>query len=310
MKKILLLGGYGFIGSNVMKYIDANLVGQYKVVVVDKLREHPYKLKFDCIDGVFDGDFSDAIFLKSIFEKHTFDLVIHSLSTTVPASSNNVRFDIESNLIPTVELLNLMVEFAVKDIVYISSGGAIYGMNNATKKHKETDDTFPLSSYGVVKLAIEKYLFQFASLYQIRPLVLRLSNPYGSYHYSTKQGVINVALDAAYTNSKFTVWGNGEARKDYIYIDDFCDILFRLVKNKTKNKVLNIASGEILSLNQIIVKVKELFPTFNYEYIDASKFDISHFELDITELTNLIGIYNFTSFDKGVKLSKEWMLNK
>jgi len=310
MKKILLLGGFGFIGTNLLKYIDAHFSGQYSVVVFDKFPKHTYNITFQCVEQVYAGDFSDTLLLKTVFQQHTFDLVIHSLSTTVPTSSNNVRFDIESNLIPTVELLNLMVEFAVKDIVYISSGGAIYGMNNSNKKHKETDDTFPLSSYGVVKLAIEKYLFQYASLYQIRPLVLRLSNPYGKYHYSTKQGICNVALRAAIKNEPFNVWGTGDARKDYIYIDDFCEILFILLQNKITNKLLNIASGQVLSVNKIIDKIKESYPNFQWEYTTPGFFDIQHFELDTSEMTNCIGKYNFTPFEDGLKKTIKWQTNK
>lgn len=307
MKRILLLGGFGFIGTNLLKYIDAHFAGLYSVIVFDKLPMHPYKVSFNCVEKVYAGDFSDTMLMKTIFQQHSFDLVIHSLSTTVPTTSNNVRFDIESNLVPTVELLNLLVEFSVKDIIYISSGGAIYGINEDNKKHKETDDTFPLSSYGVVKLAIEKYLFQYASLYQIRPLVLRLSNPYGKYHYSKKQGICNVGLRAALQNESFNVWGTGEARKDYIYIDDFCDILFQLYNKSTHNKVLNVASGCILSLNQILKEIKSLAPTFDWDYTDASKFDVTHFELDTQELQSIIGKQNFKSFKDGMKLTHQWL---
>jgi UDP-glucose 4-epimerase len=306
MKKILLIGGFGFIGSNIMKHIDNNIPDKYQVIVVDKTSEHPYNVKFNCIESVYSGDFSDALFLKTIFLEHQFDYVIHSLSTTIPSNSNNSRFDIESNLIPTIELLNLLVEFDVKNVVYISSGGAIYGIRDSRYKHKESDDAFPLSSYGVVKLATEKYLFQYAHLYKLEPLILRVSNPYGSYHYSKKQGVINVALDAALSNEKFFVWGNGETKKDYLYIDDFCQILFTLIDKNIKNKILNIASGELLSLNQIIFKVREKCPEFSWEYTLPNKFDISCFELDTAELYKCIPGYKFTSFQEGFSKLFEW----
>ena len=125
--KILLLGGFGFIGTNILKHIDNYYPGQYSVVIFDRLPDHPFGMTFNCVDSVYTGDFADIIFVKSILKAHRFDLIIHSLSTTVPASSNNERFDIESNLIPTVELLNMMVEYNQKKIIFISSGGAIYG---------------------------------------------------------------------------------------------------------------------------------------------------------------------------------------
>lgn len=309
MKNILLLGGFGFIGTNLMKYIDSNCLEDYSVVVFDKLPTHPYGITFVCLEKVYDGDFSDTVYLKSIFQNYKFDLVIHSLSTTVPITSNNVRFDIESNLIPTIELLNLLVEFSIKDIIFISSGGAIYGASEDIIKHKETDNTNPLSSYGIVKLAIEKYLFQYASLYGLRPLVIRLSNPYGRFHYSTKQGICNVALRAAIQNETFNVWGTGEARKDYIFIDDFCDILFKLYKKSIHNKVLNIGSGCVLSLNQILNEIKTLVPSFCWSYTESSKFDISHFELNTVELHKIIGNYNYSTFESGLAIVCDWLHN-
>ncbi len=260
--KILLLGGFGFIGTNILKHIDNYYPGKYSVVIFDRLLVHPFGMTFNCVDSVYTGDFADIVFVKSILKAHRFDLIIHSLSTTVPASSNNERFDIESNLIPTVELLNMMVEYNQKKIIYISSGGAIYGDSTATCKHKESDEAFPRSSYGVVKLAAEKYLFQYSSLYQIQPLVLRLSNLYGPYHNSTRQGIINIALRAAADGSEFNVWGTGKACKDYLYINDFCNILFQLIDKKTVNKILNIGSEQGLIPEPDIGRNKNALSSF------------------------------------------------
>lgn len=305
--KIFLLGGWGFIGTNILKYIDRHFANKISVVVFDKFPSHPYGEEFNCVESVFSGNFNDSLLISSILESHKFDHIIHSISSTVPATSYNARFDIESNLIPTVELLNSMVNLDVPNIVFISSGGAIYGKSDLMGKNKESDNNFPLSSYGVVKLAIEKYLFQYASLYQIQPLVLRLSNPFGQYHYSTNQGIINVALRAAYSNNNFEVWGNGEARKDYIYIEDFCDILFQLIKKKITNRVLNIGSGQVLKLNDILSEIKNIYPKFSWEYTSANNFDVSHFELDISNLKTIIGDYKFTGFKDGLSEVKFWL---
>ena len=307
MKNILLLGGFGFIGPNLIKHIENFYSEDYSVVVFDKFPVHPHGIKFGNLKNVYSGNFSDTLFLKSIFQENKFDLVIHSLSTTVPIYSKSARFDIESNLIPSVELLNLMVEFSVADIVFISSGGAIYGESNYNVKYKESDNVSPLSSYGIIKLAIEKYLFQYTSLYGIRSLVLRLSNPYGRFHYSTKQGVCNIAIRNAIRGDLFNVWGTGEARKDYIFIDDFCEILCQLLAKSIHNKVLNVGSGCVMSLNQILKEIKTLFPAFSWSYTQASKFDTSHFELDTLELQQIIGNYNFSTFEIGMDKVIKWL---
>lgn len=307
MKRIFLLGGYGFIGTNILKYIDRYYPNVYSVIVFDRLIQHHCDLQFDCVEKTYAGDFADTLFLKKVFSENVFDLVIHSLSTTVPSTSLNPRFDIESNLIPTLGLLDLLAKQEIP-IVYISSGGAVYGSSGSIFcKHREDDLAFPQSSYGIVKLAIEKYLFQYHFLYGLKPLVVRLSNPYGPFHYSKKQGVINIALQSALKGEDFYVWGNGEARKDYIYVDDFCRILFLLIEREISVKVINIGSGEVLSLNRILEGIKDILPGFIWKYKEAHSLDVMHFELDITELRKIIGDFHFVSFQEGLKKTLAWL---
>ena len=180
-KNILILGGFGFIGTNILKFIDTNLANQNQCIVFDRVNQHPYGVDISCVSKVYAGDFSNSQLIEKIFAENAIDIVIHSLSTTIPVESQNARYDVESNLLPTLDVLNCMLKYNVKNIVYISSGGAIYG-NNACK-HTELDNVSPISSYGVVKLAIEKYILQYTQLFGIQSLILRLSNPYGSYRY-------------------------------------------------------------------------------------------------------------------------------
>lgn len=305
MKTVLILGGFGFLGTNIIKMIDDSFAQSYQVVVLDRLLTHPSGEKFDCVKKVYVGDFSDESLLKSVFEENDIDLVIHSLSTTIPLGTNNARFDIETNLVPTIKLMDCMLQHRVHNIVYISSGGAIYG-NGYEGAHKEDENASPISSYGVVKLTVERYLMQYAANYGLRPLVLRLSNPYGPFHYSMKQGLVNVALSTALGNERFVVWGDGTAEKDYIYVRDFVSIMFQLVEGGVHSKVINIGSGQVASVNQILGEIKQIIPSFSWEYKEASKLDVSHFELDTTLLSSYIGSYAFVKLDEGIRMTYEW----
>lgn len=307
MEKILLLGGYGFIGSNILSYIDKNYSEKYEVVVFDKFQEHPYGLKFKCVKNVYSGDFGDSTILSSIFGQENIDFVIHSLSSTVPATSRNVRFDIESNIIPTIELLELMASHKVQRIIYLSSGGAIYGNINNKIKHSEDDLTFPLSSYGIVKLCVEKYLYQYNFLYGINPLILRLSNPYGPYHFSSKQGIVNVALRSAFLGNKFSVWGDGENRKDYIFIEDFCDIIFKLIEKNLDKSIINIGSSNIYSVNSILKMIKNYFDEFEWNYKESLITDVTNLELNTDLLRSKIGEYKFTPLSEGIEKTINWI---
>jgi len=306
-KTILLLGGFGFIGSNLLDYIDLHISDLFDVIVFDKFSHHPKNFIFNCINKNYAGDFSDDFVIETIFKENNIDVVIHALNTTVPATSANMRFDIESNIIPTLRLLDLMVIYGVKNIIYISSGGAIYGNKDFSLKHKEDDVAYPISSYGIVKLMIEKYLYQYSYLHDLKVTILRLSNPYGKYHYSDKQGVINVAVRSAFCTTPFCVWGDGSAEKDYIYVDDFCEILFRLIDMNEKYLLLNIGSGYVVSVNQLLYSIKELIPSFEWNYVKQVRTDVQRFELDITRLFSLIGPYKFTDIFNGLKKTVKWL---
>ena len=122
-----------------------------------------------------------------------------------------------------------------------------------------------------------------------------------------KQGVINVALSSAINGEEFTVWGDGNGQKDYIYINDFVDILFKLIEHGVHTDVLNVASGEFLSVNTILDSIKSNISTFNWKYKESSKFDVQKFELDTTKLKSILRDYSFTSFDEGLKQTINWV---
>lgn len=306
MKTLFLPGGFGFLGTNILKYIDSHLAGEWRAVVFDKFGSHPAGVRFNCVERTYAGDFSDLSAVSKIFDENEIDLVIHALGTTVPALGQSARYDIESNLIPTLGLVEAMLSAGVKDMVYLSSGGAVYG-DRSTRAHREDEDTFPISSYGVVKLSIEKYLMQYARLQGLRPLILRVSNPYGPYHYSMRQGICNVAMASAVQGLPFKVWGDGHARKDYIYVEDFAALLFRLLDAGVHTEVVNVASGRTASVEEILLKVKGFVPEFEWTYEQASRYDVSHFELDTSKLHSFVGDYDFVSLEDGLARTYDWL---
>lgn len=287
-KRVLLLGAYGFLGTNLMKYIEGNDLN-YKVVTFDKLYKHPANLSFDCVEASYVGDFADELLMDSIFSHHKIDMVIHCISATIPTGGQSTRYEVESNLLPTIKLLDVMVKHQCQKIVFVSSGGAVYGEGRST--HSENDPVYPKSSYGVVKVAIEKCLFQYAFGKGIEPLVLRLSNPYGRYHYSMRQGVVNVALEQARRGEVFVVYGDGLATKDYIFVEDFCKGLFELVEKDVWLQVINFGSGYLYSVNEILEEIKKQYPDFKWRYEQAKISDVSFFSLNIDKLKGYLAYH-------------------
>lgn len=305
MKRILLLGGYGFIANNVLEYIDKNFFDSYRVVLFDFYESHPHGLKFGCVEKTYSGDFNDERNIVKIFKENKIDLVLHFLSSTVPITSNNAIYDVQSNLIPTLKLLDIMKNAGVKDILYLSSGGAIYG-DVLDKVHQEEDAVYPKSSYGVVKLAIEKYLLTYSELYGFNTLILRLSNPYGPYHYNLKQGIINVAIRKALRGERLQIWGKGDGIKDYIFVEDVCDIIMNLVDGGIHTEVYNVSSGLALSVNYIAEKIAENIFDFEYDHVEASVVDVQSFELDNSKLRKKLSNLKITSFETALRKTIDW----
>lgn len=308
MKNILILGSFGFIGTNIIKYID-NHLNDVSVLAFDRYPSHLDHVSFKSVSKVYAGDFGDDNLLKRVFDDNKIDFVIHSLSASVPSSSLDNEFDLKYNVIPTIKLLNQMVNHGVKNIVFISSGGAIYGDHYFNKtEHTEDEVLYPKSAYGVSKLVIEKYLYLYGVQHGIKSLVLRLSNPYGPYHYSQKQGVINIALERAIKGDTFEIWGDGNGKKDYIYIEDFCAILMKLLNEwKDGYSLINVGSGQLYSVNDIVGEIKKTInPSFEWTYRNANMLDVQDFKLDLSSLKSVIEDFKYTSFTDGLKKTCDW----
>jgi UDP-glucose 4-epimerase len=306
MEPVLILGGYGFIGSNVIDYLNKYLPGKYRVIVFDFYEQQPLGPRFENVYRSYKGDFTNQEDIRVIFDENRIDYVFHFISTTVPSSSNNnIVYDIESNLVPTIHLLDIARGHNVKKVVYISSGGAIYG--TAEKYiHHEDDKLQPISSYGIVKMTVEKYFQLYNYLYGVDYLVLRLSNPYGPFHFSKKQGVINVALRKAIRDEVFEVWGDGANIKDYIYVEDVARIIVELVEKKVVNTTINIGSGSGYSINEVVAIVKNIVPSFKVSFQESKSFDVPKVILDTKRLKGLVDI-ELLDIENGIKKTFKWM---
>ena len=307
-KNILLLGGFGFIGTNIMKYAE-QYAKDFRFVVFDRFPSHMDNIHFTNVVKVYTGDFSDKYLLETIFTENQIDIVLHSLSSSVPSSSVDNVFDLQCNVIPTINLLDVMIKYNVKNMAFISSGGAIYGDAYVDEEgHGENDVLYPKSAYGVSKLAIEKYLYLYKQLYGMNSYIFRLSNPYGPYHYSQKQGVVNIALEKALKDDILEIWGEGTDSKDYIYIEDFCRVVLKLMKGEFKDYViLNVGSGTLLSVNQIADAIRDKYAkNFKTKYIKTNSLDVKSFRLNTGKLLSLLGDFEFTSFEDGLKKTYDW----
>lgn len=299
---ILIIGGTGFIGQNLLDYyVNNDQVRCNNILVIS--RSLPEKM-YENIH-YFEGNYSDDIFLKRIFSKWKITKVFHLASSSIPVSSNqNIKKDIDDNLLATINLLDVMKEFSCRFILYISSGGAVYG----EKKQGITSENelcMPISSYGIIKLTIEKYLYLYQREHNISYLILRISNPFGQFHKSKNQGAINIAARKAVNKNVFSVWGDGKQSKDYIYIKDLINIVVKLIEKKISNKTINIGSGVSIQLNTILNIIKSNTLNFNVTYVESKTSDVREFCLDISLLKSILN-FEFTELDKAIRDTILW----
>jgi len=253
--KIIILGGGGFIGSTIA---DRLLNDGHALRIFERPRVAPYREflvteKVDWLTGdlMSEHDISDAI--------DGVDVVLHLVSTTLPRSSNDDPiYDVQSNLVPTLQLLDAMVAKQVGKIVFISSGGTVYG-NPVYLPIDENHPTEPRVSYGITKLAIEKYLLMYQELHGIKTNILRVANPFGErQRIETAQGAIGVFLSKALQNQPIEIWGDGSVTRDYLHISDVAEAFACAVAYEGAKSVFNISSGVGTSLNEIIILIEQV----------------------------------------------------
>lgn len=297
----LVLGGAGFIGSHIVEELNN---GKNFIKVLDvKYKDYTYNQNIDFTVGDINDDKTIEYVLKDT------DIVFHTIWTTIPNTSNaNIIYDIQSNLISTINLLNKCVENKIKKIIFTSSGGTIYG-DITNVSINENDDTNPICSYGITKLAVEKYLYLYYKLYNLDYTILRCSNPFGDgQNYLRNQGLITTLLYRVLKNEEFHIWGDGNVVRDYIYIDDLVDAHIKAANYSGKQKLFNIGFGVGYSINEIIELVNDVLDcNVKVVYKDARQVDVQRNVLNIVRAKSELKWDPQYTVDNGIKETWNWL---
>jgi UDP-glucose 4-epimerase len=242
----LVIGGCGFIGRHV---VDALAASGEPVVIYD--RHADASRDSDTVRQVR-GDFSAAEDLDRTLARHRISRVVHLVSSTLPKSSNeDMRFDFHSNVMQSLALLDSCVRNGVAKIVYMSSGGTVYGIPRSTPMN-ETHPTEPTSSYGICKLTVEKYLALYQHLYGLSHVIVRAANPYGPGQDAARgQGVIAQFVRDLREGRPLQVWGDGTIVRDYFHVRDLAELVRRALLSDACG-VFNAGSGSGTSINELI----------------------------------------------------------
>jgi len=303
--KALVIGGNGFIGTALVD----QLIGRgIKVRVFDR---YPSRYK-EPVDGVeyMIGDFANQGEVHQAVAGTNW--VFHLAYTTLPETSNvDPVYDVRSNVIDTIQLLQECVENGVDKFVFVSSGGTVYGVPQSVPI-KEDHPNDPICSYGITKLTIEKYLALFHHTKKLEYSVARIANPYGErQNPDAKQGAIGVFLGCIARRQPITIYGDGEVVRDFIYIYDSADALIACadyVAGPNAPRVFNVGSGQGYSLNQIVETIRKVVDVeVKVNHIPARNVDVKSNVLDIELARQLLKWEPKVDLETGVKKSWEWI---
>lgn len=297
--KVLVLGGGGFIGKHLIARLSQIDVDVLSMDLTEPLNTYP-KVTY------YRGDIINTAQWQHIMEN--VDAIFHLFSTTVPLSSNaQVERDIQTNLITSVNILEAAAHYNVKKIIFPSSGGTVYGQSSSFPL-TELAPTNPISSYGIIKLAIEKYLEMFHKINGIKPMILRISNAYGPGQIAKpSQGIIARLLYDALSGRETEIWGDGSAIRDYVYILDIVDAMVKSLFYTGSETILNISSGEGHSIKELIEILDNVYSlNLKVRFIGTKPHDLPINILDNKKAKNVLNWKPKTSLESGLQLTIDW----
>lgn len=272
--RCLILGGAGFLGSHLC---DALTAAGHEISIFDRPGA-----SLACRGGltVREGDFSRLTAAQFAELLQGIDVVYHLVSTTVPSNEDSL-LDVQTNVMPTLRLLEACKKKAVR-VVFFSSGGTVYGKPQRIPIQEE-HGTNPICSYGVQKLAIEKYLQLYQHAAGLEYVILRIANPYGVRQVPfTTQGVIATFLAKALLGEPLEVWGDGSVVRDYLYVGDVARVAVLALRYQGPERIFNIGSGCGHSLNELLETLETAVGrSLEVRYRPGRKQDVSANILDI-----------------------------
>jgi len=282
-KLCVVLGGSGFLGRRLCERL---LKEGFRVLSVSrsgapKDTNAPWCSEVEWVAAPLGSEASLKVLKDS-------DFLFHLASTTVPANSNSdIDFDLQSNLIATVQVLQAAAREKVRKVVFVSSGGTVYGIPKRNPID-ETHPTDPICSYGIQKLAIEKYLHLFRLMSGLAATILRVSNIYGeSQSPGGPVGAVTHFIDRAIRGRPIEIWGDGMIIRDYVHVDDVVTALLRSIEYQGTEGLFNIGTGRGVSLKQLVEMIRErIGQEVTIDFKPPRGFDVPENVLDVSRARN------------------------
>ena len=297
-KKILVTGGAGFIGSNL---VDELIEKNYEVVIVDNLSTGK-KENINPEAEFYNVDILDKEKLEQIFIKEKPEFISHhAAQIDVRKSVSDPVFDANINILGTLNLLELAKKYKIKKVVFASSGGAIYGEADIVPTSEEYTPK-PISSYGISKFSIEQYLNYYNEVFGLKFVALRYANVYGPRQDPLGEaGVVAIFCNKLLNNEQLTINGDGKQTRDFVYVGDIVNANI-LSFEKDIEGIFNIGTGIEISINElfdVLIKISGVKMQENHGV--ALKGEQMRSCLTASKIRQAVGWNAYISLENGLK---------
>lgn len=300
---IILIGGGGFIGKNLYQYFN---IENNRIIVLARQAKST-KNYYSLPDIGWDK-------IISMLAKYENWVVIDLAYASVPNTSfaDPIK-DFSDNLYLINKTLEAMLKLSIRKYIYISSGGTVYG-NTGLDVIPESFPNFPLSPYGITKMACERYINMYRELYGLKSVIVRPSNVYGPEQIPFRgQGLISTILGLVYKGESVKIFGAGDVVRDYIYIDDFCTALDDIIKYSKVGEIYNVGAGKGNSIMEIVNVAYNVVQSDGYkitiEHLPSRPFDVKKNVLSHEKLSYLNNWVPKINLLQGITKTWEWVKN-
>lgn len=302
--KILVTGGAGFIGSHL---VDALIAKKHQVITVDNLSTG-FKKNINPKAKFYQADLTNHKKIENILKKERSEVIFHlAAQIDVRKSVADPIFDARSNILASVNLINLADALKVKKFIFSSTGGAIYG-DTKNRPTIEKEPEWPLSPYGIAKLAIDKFLYFYSQIHGLNFSSLRYGNVYGPrQNPHGEAGVVAIFLNKMLKGDQPTINGNGKQTRDYVFVEDVVDANLLALKNFKKSGIYNVGTGEETDVNKLFREINRHFDGKFKEFHGPAKIGEQKTScLSFAKIKKDFGWSPKVDFETGIRKTFEW----